>query len=193
LRDCGVGEQQTQNGGAQGAQAETSPHAARFAAFRRFRKARSLRRGTLLIEAGISLSILTVIGLVLLKLSLNILHPRQVVLHQVLTDAHMTYERALAERVPFEDLVKSGSKWPAFPAVQAEQMELGRLPGGRPIMGTVTRTRVADPTNFPIDGGSGSPETTNPAAMKVWRVQTVVNYTVGGRNYVKSRTVIRTQ
>jgi hypothetical protein len=105
----------------------------------------------------------------------------------------MTYERSLAERVPFEDLVKSGSKWPAFPAVQAEQMEFGRLPGGRPVLGTVTRTRVPAPSNFPIDGGSGSPESTNPAAMKVWRVQSVVKYTVGGRDYAKSRTVVRSQ
>ena len=46
----------------------------------RVRKTRSTRRGMLLIEARLSLSILTVIGLMLLKLSLNILQPRQWVL-----------------------------------------------------------------------------------------------------------------
>lgn len=193
LRDRSICEQQPKDRDSQNALVEALPHTVRFHGFGRIRKVRSLRRGTLLVEAGIALSILTVVGLILLKLSLNILHPRQIVLHQVLTDAHMTYERSLAERVPFEDLVKSGSKWPAYPAIQAEQMELGRLPGGRAIMGTVTRTRKPDPTNFPIDGGTGSPESTNPAAMKVWRVQSVVTYTVGGHNYAKSRTVIRSQ
>ena len=147
----------------------------------------------LLVEAAISLSILTVVGLVLLKLSLNILHPRQLALQQVLTDAHMTYERSLAERVPFDDLVANTSLWPAFPNTSVVMVELGRLPGNRPINGVVTRTRLPDPANFPIDGGTGAPDTTNPAAMKVWKLQSVVTYSVGGRNYAKSRTVLRSQ
>lgn len=145
-----------------------------------------------LIEAMLSLSILTIVGLVLLKLSLNILHPRQWVLQQTLTDAYMTYERAYAERIPFEDLVSSTSPWPVFPTTNTTSVELGRLPGNRPVTGTVTRTRIADPLNYPIDGGTGT-TATNPAAMKTWKVQSIVTYTVGGRNYAKSRTVIRTQ
>lgn len=145
-----------------------------------------------LIEAMLSLSILTVVGLVLLKLSLNILHPRQWVLQQTLTDAYMTYERAYAERIPFEDLVSSTSPWPVFPTTNTTSVELGRLPGNRPVTGTVTRTRIADPLNYPIDGGSGT-IATNPAAMKTWEVMSIVTYTVGGRKYAKSRTVIRTQ
>ena len=35
-----------------------------------------------------ALSMLTVLGLVLLKLSLNILHPRQWILQQTVTDAY---------------------------------------------------------------------------------------------------------
>ena len=152
-----------------------------------------------------SISILTVLGLILLKLSMNILHPRQWVLQQTVSDAYMTYERAYAERIPFEDLVGASSPWPASTItigavpgvvnVSTAQVEIGRLPGpgeGTPIMGTVTRTRFPDSGNYPIDGGNGN-LVNNPAAMKIWRVQSVLTYSVGNRTYSKSRTVIRSQ
>jgi hypothetical protein len=145
-----------------------------------------------LVEAMLSLSILTVLGLVLLKLSLNILHPRQWVLQQTITDAYMTFERSFAERIPFEDLLGTNSPWPAHPATSTSVVEIGRLPGNRAITGTVTRTRLPDSGNFPIDGGSGT-TATNPAAMKVWKAQSVLTYRIGDRQYVKSRTVLRAQ
>ena len=145
-----------------------------------------------LVEAMLALSILTVFGLMLLKVSLNMLQPRQWVLQQTLTDAYMTYERAFAERVPFETLTANNSPWPAFPTTNTSTVEIGRLPGNRPVTGTVTRTRIADPTNYPLHGGSGT-VAVNPAAMITWKVQSVVTYQIGGRSYAKSRTVIRSQ
>jgi len=138
------------------------------------------------------LSLLTVIGLVLLKLSLNILHPRQWILQQTVSDAYLTYERAYAERIPFESLLANNSPWPASPATTTTVIEMGRLPGGTPVTGTVVRTRVPDSGNYPVDGGSGT-VATNPAGMKIWRAQSVVTYKVGGRSYAKSRTVLRSQ
>ncbi len=145
-----------------------------------------------LLEAMLSLSILTVLGLLLLKLSLNILHPRQTVIQQTITDAYMTFERSYAERIPFEDLLGSDSPWPAYPTTNTTVVEIGRLPGNRVINGVVTRTRLPDSGNFPIDGGIGT-VATNPAAMKVWRAQSVLTYQIGGREYVKARTVLRAQ
>lgn len=146
----------------------------------------------LMLESMLALSILTVVGLVLLKISLNILHPRQWTLQQTLTDAYLTYERAYAERIPFEDLLANNSPWPAFPNTATSTVEIGRLPGNRQVTGTVTRTRVPDPGNYPIDGGTGT-VASNPAAMKVWKVQSVITYVIGKRTYVKSRTVLRAQ
>jgi hypothetical protein len=154
-------------------------------------------------EAMMALSLLTVLGLVLLKLSLNILSPRQWIIQQVVTDAYMSYERAYAERIPFENLLASNSPWPASTATTINkstlQVEVGRLPAvlpdfpnGVPITGTVTRTRFADAGNYPIDGGTGT-LATNPAAMKVWKVQSVLTYKIGKRTYAKSRTVLRSQ
>ncbi len=138
------------------------------------------------------ISILTVLGLCLLKLSLNILSPRQWILQQTVTDAYLTYERAYAERIPFENLLASNSPWPAYPTTSSTVMEVGRMPGGAPITATVVRTRIPDSENYPIDGGSGTLET-NPAGMKVWRAQSVITYKVGPRTYAKSRTVLRSQ
>jgi hypothetical protein len=145
-----------------------------------------------LLEAMMSLSVITLLGLLLLKLSLNILQPRQWVLQQTVTDAYMTYERAYAERIPFETLVSNASPWPAHPTTNTSVVEIGRLPGNRPITGVVTRTRFPDSGNYPIDGGIGT-LATNPAAMKVWKAQTVLTYRIGSRSYAKSRTVLRSQ
>jgi hypothetical protein len=153
-------------------------------------------------EAMLALSLLVVLGLVLLKLSLNILAPRQWVLQQTVSDAYMSFERSFAERIPFESLVAADSPWPASTPLTINSrnlpVEIGRLPrgpgfpSGVPIVGTVTRTRFPDPGNYPVDGGTGTVGT-NPAAMKVWRVQSVLTYRVGNRTYAKSRTVIRSQ
>jgi hypothetical protein len=156
------------------------------------RKPRSHHSGMLLAETSLSLGILTVLGLVLLKLSLNILSPRQWTLQQTLSDAYMTYERAYAQRIPFDELVSHHSPFPVYPSNATEVVEIGKLPGGAVVMGTVHRTRLPSATNFPLDGGTGT-AADNPAAMKVWKVQSVLSYQVGERQYAKSRTVIRTQ
>ncbi len=166
--------------------------------------------GFVLVEAMMALAILTVLGLVLLKLSINILHPRQWVIQQTLSDAYMTYERSLAERVPFDVLVGPTSLWPDINGQAGNRVattasiEIGRLPAifpsypqGVPVIGTVSRTRIADPGNYPVDGGDPASRqeaiARNPAAMKVWRLQSVLTYRVGDRTYSKSRTVLRTQ
>jgi hypothetical protein len=146
----------------------------------------------MLVEATLSLSVLSLLGLVMLKLSLNILTPRQWVLQQTLTDAYMTYERAYAERVPFQTLTSGTSPWPIHPSVSTAEVIVGQLPGGTPLTATVVRTRLPDPNNYPLDGGAGT-LTTNPASMKVWQVQSVLTYRIGNRDYAKSRTVIRSQ
>jgi len=146
-----------------------------------FRKRGSFACGYLLVEAMMTMSILTVLGLVLLKLSINILHPRQWTLQQSISDAYMTYERSFAERVPFDTLT-ANVIWPTYPATATtNNVRLGALPGGGAITGTVYRTKTAQVI------------ADNPASMQVWQVQSVLTYVVGNRTYVKSRTVIRSQ
>jgi hypothetical protein len=139
-----------------------------------------------------SLALLTVVGLILLQLSLNVIQPRQYALQQVLSDSYLTFERSMADRIPFEDLTSDTSPWPLFPALETAPVQIGTLPGGRAVVGEVTRTRFADQQNYPIDGGAGTAET-NPAAMKIWKVQSVLRYEIANRTYVKSRTFVRAQ
>lgn len=145
-----------------------------------------------MLEAAYALSFLTALSLVLLKLSMNITAPRQWTLQQTVTDAYLTYEKAWAQRLPFSELLGSDSPWPAYPAKSEVVVELGKLPGGAPIEGRVIRTRIADKDNYPADGGSGT-AVKNPAGMKVWNFQSLLVYEIGGREYVKSRTVVRSQ
>lgn len=145
-----------------------------------------------MLEAAYALSFLTALSLVLLKLSINITAPRQWTLQQTVTDAYLTYEKAWAQRLPFADLLAADSPWPAYPAKSEVTVELGKLPGGAALEGRVIRTRIADPDNFPADGGSGT-VADNPAGMKVWNFQSLLVYEIGGREYVKSRTVVRSQ
>lgn len=139
-----------------------------------------------------SLAMLTVLGLALLKLSLNVTVPRQWTLQGAITDAYMTIEKATAQRQSFDAITKTGSLWPAYPSVTTSTVTFGRLPGGVPITGTVTRTRVADTNNLVAKGGTGT-TVTNPTAMEVWRLQSVIRYKVGDRSYAKARTVVRSQ
>ncbi|MES2996140.1 MAG: hypothetical protein V4733_04945 [Verrucomicrobiota bacterium] len=148
-----------------------------------------------LAESAMALSILTVLGLLLLKLALNILLPRQWAVQQSITDAYLTYERAAAERIPFETLLGASSPWPAFPDIAAETTVLGNLPGGYPVSGTIHRFRIEDPGNVPIadEEDREAALVYNPAKITTWKVQSVLSYTIGEKNYTKSRTILRSQ
>ncbi|MEK7950141.1 hypothetical protein [Luteolibacter soli] len=172
--------------------ADEGAHGRGFPLFRRRRKPAGWKGGSLLVEAAISMTLLTTLGLTLLKLSLNVTAPRQWTLQQSITDAYLTYEQAAAQRLNFADLTSAQSLWPAQPSIATTSVVLGKLPGGTPITGTVTRTRYPDSNNLPASGGSGT-TTTNPAGMEVWRFQSVIKYTFGGRTYLKTRTVVRSQ
>ena len=150
-------------------------------------------RGSALIEVTMALAVLTILGLLLFKSSINALYPRQWTLEQTLSDAYLTYEKAYAQRIPFSDLTDASSPWPAQDQSSVlTNVEIGRIPGGTPIYATVTRTRIPDTNNLVADGGTGT-TATNPSAMRVWKVQSILSYNIGGRNYVKSRTVVRSQ
>ena len=104
----------------------------------------------------------------------------------------MSGERARAERISFSDLNKNNgtdSIWTTT-GNTVEDVTLGKLPGGGEVTGSITRVMTADDQNPTPDDLHA---TENPAAMKIWKLKSTLNYTIGGRNYEKSRTVIRMQ
>ena len=140
----------------------------------------------------------SVVGLSMLKMCINITAPRQWTLQQSITDAYLTFEKASAQRQTFEDVTGPDSLWPAYPTVATTNVVLGVLPGGREITGTVSRTRYPDANNLPDPATVTAVQwkaalDRNPARMEVWRLQSVVRYTVGSRSYLKARTVVRSQ
>jgi hypothetical protein len=164
-----------------------------------FRRTRSRKtgsrfaRGSALVEVSMALAVLTVLGLLLLKSSINALYPRQWTLEQTLSDAYLTYEKAYAQRIPFSALTDPNSPWPAQPnSSTLTDVAIGQIQGGTPIYANVIRTRIPDTNNLVVDGGVGT-TVTNPSAMEVWKVQSILSYEIGSRTYVKSRTVVRSQ
>lgn len=139
-----------------------------------------------------ALMILSVVGLMVFKGTINILAPRQWTLVQNISDSYLTFEKAYAERIAFEELTGNTSPWPVYPAKNQSTVTMGTLPGGRTLSATVMRTRIPDSNNLPAFGGSGT-VATNPAEMQIWKLQSHIVYDVNGREYVKSRTVVRSQ
>ena len=146
----------------------------------------------MLVELTIALALLTAIGLIVFKGTLDIMAPRQWVIHQNMSDACLTYEEAYAQRISFDQLTSADSPWPVYPQTSNTEVAMGKLQGGIPISANVIRTRIPDSNNLPEYGGSGS-SSSNPSELQTWQIQSHLSYKIGENNYVKSRTTIRTQ
>lgn len=155
----------------------------------------NLRPGSMIIELVIALALLTVVGLFLLKGSLDVMQPRQWVIQQNITDSYLTYEESYAKRISFEEFTANDSPWPAYPSTTSSNVELGKLPGGSAVTATVIRTRVPDENNIPAPSDSNYADklAANPTKMETWKLQSHLTYRIGSNDYVKSRTVVRTR
>lgn len=150
------------------------------------------QRGSALIEVAMSYAMLVIVALIGLKASLNAAAGQAWTVKQAMSDAYMTRENALASRMPFDDVAGGSSPWALSPDVTTTTVNIGKLPGGANVTATLHRTRVPDPNNLPSAGGSGT-ATTNPSAFESWRLQSILVYEVNEREYMKSRTTIRTR
>ena len=146
----------------------------------------------MLIELTLAMALLTAIGLVVFKSSIDVMAPRQWTIYQNITDAYLSYEESYAKRISFEELTAMDSPWPVFPNRSTTEVEIGKLPGANLITATIIRTRLADSNNLPSAGGSGT-MATNPSEIETWQLQSHLSYSIGDDAYVKSRTIIRSQ
>ena len=143
-----------------------------------------MAKGSLLIESSIALVLLIAFAFVLLKGSIDIIKPRNWTIRQNITDAYLTYEEAHAKRVPFQNLIDGTAVWTAA-ATTENDVILGKTFGGTNVTGTVKRILVPDANN-----GNAA---TNPAQMETYTLYSVLFYQIGGVDYVKSRTIIRSR
>lgn len=131
-----------------------------------------------------------VVAMLMFKASRSVTATQQWTVVQSVTDAFMTQETALGNRMPFDDVTAAASPWPVYPTMSTTTVTVGRLPGGIPITATLNRTRQPDTNNLITAGGTGT-TTTNPAGLEAWKLQSYLIYEIGSRSYVKSRTTLR--
>lgn len=148
------------------------------------------QRGSLIIEICLGWGVLLVIASLMLRAHVNLTSAQRWTIVQAMTDASMSRESALANRVPFDELIGNDTLWPTYPSVATQTMDAGKLPGGVPVVATILRTKFPDANNLSEAGGEGDGET-NPAQMEAWKLQSLLSYQISGRDYVKSRTILR--
>lgn len=140
--------------------------------------------GSLLLEASVALGMVSALALLLMRGSLLAITGNQWAVMQTLTDACLTRETALATRLPFADIEAENSPWSA-PAglgeVAGQPVTLGKMAGGQPVAGTLRRFRTIEPVNGVETG------------VTAWRLHSVLTYTIGDDDYVKTRSTLRTR
>lgn len=147
-------------------------------------------RGSFVLEAALAWTVLLVIAIVMFKAYINVVSAQRWTVMQSMTDAYLTQEVALATRIPYNNLKQSESLWPTFPGISTSTVEIGRLPGGKTISASLARTKRPDQNNLPSAGGIGT-DSSNPAGMEAWRLHSYLTYSIGNRDYIKARTMLR--
>lgn len=150
-------------------------------------QSRPRRRGSLLIEVSLAMGLTAMLAMLLMRASLLAITGNQWSVMQTLTDACLTRETALANRIPFADVTGEASAWPALsdevgsPGVSEQTIVMGRLPGGVAVQGLLKRFRTQET------------EPADELSQTVWRLHSVLAYNIGEEQYVKTRSVLRVQ
>lgn len=178
---------------------------------------RTPRRGTILLEITLAITLLLFASLFVLQTNLQTIRPRNWAMVQALTDAYMTEHLAYAEAIDFTLLTSSvttadaqatitaaaadptalTSPWPVFPAQLQQNVTVGTLPilgnaTGIPITGILRQTRNPSPLNLPANP-TAAELALNPAQIESWILESHLEYRIGNRTYVKSRSTVRTR
>tara|TARA_R110000850_G_scaffold130654_4_gene251238 strand:- start:830 stop:1315 length:486 start_codon:yes stop_codon:yes gene_type:complete len=153
-------------------------------------KSRRNQRGSALIEIAVSYGTLVVVAMLTLKAAINTSGSQIWTIKQSMTDAYLTRETALASRVPFDEIDVDASLWAAHPSVTTSSVVVGKMPGGTSVTAQLHRTRIPDSNNLSDAGGTGT-NTTNPGSTEAWKLQSLLVYSIGTKEYVKTRTALR--
>jgi len=154
------------------------------------RQSRRTIRGSMIVEVSVGFWVLLGVAFLMLKAAGTVTSGQRWTVLQSMTDAYMTKETAVGNRWPFDDFKSNGSPWPTYPSISQQTVVIGKLPGGIPLSATLKRTKYPAPNNLSGSGGSGT-STTNPASTECWKLQSLLSYKVGTRDYVKARTTLR--
>jgi hypothetical protein len=137
-------------------------------------------------EVTVALGVAVFLSLLVMRGSLLALSGNQWTVMQTLSEAFMTRETALSNRIPMSDLIASPSRWPDQiadnPPYSVQSVTLGVLPGGKAVQARLTRFRTNE-----------TPANNTDVTLIVWRLYSVLTFNAGDQAYVKTRTTLRTQ
>lgn len=137
-------------------------------------------------EVTVALGVAVFLSLLVMRGSLLALSGNQWMVMQTLSEAYMTRETALSNRIPMNDLIASPSRWPDQvadnPPYSVQSVNLGALPGGKSVQARLTRFRTNE-----------TPANNTDVTLVVWRLYSVLTFNAGDQAYVKTRTTLRTQ
>lgn len=155
-----------------------------------YAKSQRSERGSALVEIALSYGALVLVAVITLKATINASASQSWTVKQSMTDAYITRETALASRYPFDEITNDSSLWAMSPDVTISTATIGKLPGGKEVTAKLYRTRIPDPNNLPVAGGTGT-ASTNPSSTEAWKLQSMLVYSVGDKEYIKTRSVLR--
>jgi hypothetical protein len=137
-------------------------------------------------EVTVALGVTVFLALLVMKGSLLALSGNQWTVMQTLSDAYMTRETALSNRIPMSDLTASPSLWPDQssdnPPTTVQIVTLGILPSGRAVQAQLTRFRTNE-----------TPVSNTDVSLVVLRLYSVLSFKAGDQSYVKTRSTLRAQ
>ncbi|TDU70897.1 hypothetical protein EI77_02015 [Prosthecobacter fusiformis] len=143
------------------------------------------RPGSLIIEVSVAMGLTTMLALVLMRASMLAISGNQWAIMQTLTDAYLTRETALANRIPFADVASDASSWPAQSSeglvVNEQTVTLGRQAGGQVVQGVLKRFRTAEAVED------------SELSQAMWRLHSILVYNIGDEQYTKTRSILRVQ
>lgn len=139
----------------------------------------------MLMEVTVAMGVAVFVAMLVMKGSLLALSGNQWTIMQTLTDAYLTRETALSNRIPMAALTAPNSAWPDAgadnPPHSVQTVTLGILPGGQVVQAQLTRFRLNETQTENAD-----------TSIAVWQVVSILSYTAGDKPYVKSRSTLRT-
>ena len=144
------------------------------------------KSGMVLMEVTVALGVAVFLTLLVMKGSLLAISGNQWTVMQTLSDAYLTRETALSNRIPMSDLTASPSLWPDRltdnPPCAIQTVNLGILPSGKAVQAQLTRFRTNE-----------TPATSTDVSIVVWKLYSVLTFNARDQPYAKTRSTLRTQ
>ncbi|MBK1791570.1 hypothetical protein [Persicirhabdus sediminis] len=162
-------------------------------------KKRSCKKGSVLLEITAAVMVMVVIGAISFQSMMNTLATRNWTITKTLVDAYLSVEVADANAIPFELITtdNSDTTWPTYVAYS----EGGSAPAATTTV--IGKRSASTNANGVLEDGFDvtadvrrvyiNPAGTDESLSDIITIRIIVAYETNGREYIASRTVVRSQ